>query len=108
MDPVVLVYCHLVSTLCQAMDSDPYKLSSGLALSPTLTDWAASQMVTGHIFTEITLLPPRWTRCPSQGLLEYLSLWPRIQMCGPSTEREGVCVCLVAQLCPNYLQPHGL
>ena len=56
-------------------------------------------MVTGHIFTEITLLPPRSTRGTSRGLLEYLSLWPWIQMCGPSTEREGACVCLVVQPC---------
>ena len=97
--PCGLVYCRLVSTLCRAMDSEPYRLSSGWALSPTLSHWAASQMVTGHIFTEITLLPPRSTRCTSWGLLEYLSLWPQIHMCGPSTEREEACVCLVAQPC---------
>ena len=96
MDPVVLVYCHLASTLCQAMDSEPCKRSSGWALSPVPSDWAASQMITGHIFTEITLLPPRSTRCTSQGLLEYLSccihVWTRHRT-------EGVCACLVAQSC---------
>ena len=36
---------------------------------------------------------------PSRGSMDYLSLWPQIHMCGPSTEREEACVCLVAQPC---------
>ena len=95
MDPVVLVYCHLASTLRQAMDSEPYKRSSGWALSPMLSDWAASQMITGHIFTEITLLPPRSTRCTSQGLLEYLSCWIHVW----TRHRTWGSVCLVTQSC---------
>lgn len=67
-DPVVLVYCHLVSPLCQAMDSKPFKLSSGWAVSPTLSAWPTSQMMTKHIFTKITLPPPRPTICWSISL----------------------------------------
>ena len=108
MDPVVLVYCHLASTLCQAMDSEPCKRSSGWALSPVPSDWAASQMITGHIFTEITLLPPRSTRCTSQGLLEYLSccihVWTRHRTWG------SVCVLSrsVVSICnPTDCSPPG-
>lgn len=74
---------------CARLWSQPDKLSSGSALWPALLAQAGPQMMTRHIFTEIPLLPPRSTRCTSQGLLEYFSLWSQSQMCGPITECEG-------------------
>lgn len=87
---MVLVHHHLASPLCQAMDSEPLKLSSGWALLPTLSAWAMSQIMTRHIFTKKTPTPSKSLQDqPAAGV--FLPLVPDPDVWTQHRIWEGVC-----------------